>query len=41
MDDFVLCIECEECFNCLDALRMDGCELGLKSVADQEEEQVK
>ena len=21
MDDFVLCIECEECFNCPDALR--------------------
>ena len=37
-DDYVFCYECEECHNCPDAQRKDGCEYGLKTITDEDEE---
>ena len=37
MSDYVFCDECEESCACPDACRMDGCECGLKTKEEEEE----
>lgn len=37
-NEFVFCYECEESFNCPDACRKDGCEWGLKTLINEENE---